>query len=152
MPGKEAEAEHSLRHSTLTSPFCSMSILQESRQTLSNTHVSRTGIQDLTESISHHLLQRHILRKESVNHGQPAKSVPPPAFVNNIGRQPHPLVCILFAAAFSLQARAEQLQHQPYSVSSRKCLLLALLRKSFRIPVIGSSTGNIADAQHRAVE
>lgn len=46
-----------------------MNILQESRQTLSNTHVSLTGIQDLTESIS--------LRKES------------PAFVNNLLEDSH---------------------------------------------------------------
>ena len=61
MPGEEAEAQHSLRHSSLSSPFCSINILQESHQTLSNTHVSLTGIQDLTESISHHLLQWHVL-------------------------------------------------------------------------------------------
>lgn len=66
-----------------------MNILQESHQTLSNTHVSLTGIQDLTESISHHLLQWHVLRKESVNHGQPAKSGPPPAFVNNLLEDSH---------------------------------------------------------------
>ena len=34
MPGKEAEAEPSLCHSSLISPFCSIDILQESQQTV----------------------------------------------------------------------------------------------------------------------
>lgn len=155
MPGEEAEAQHSLRHSSLSSPFCSINILQESHQTLSNTHVSLTGIQDLTESISHHLLQWHVLRKEWVNHGKPAKSGPPPAFVNNLLEDSHThwfAYCLRLPSLYKpelsscninlIACQAENVYFGPFSERVFRYLCY----------VFGPSTGNIADAQYRAVE